>query len=66
MTGFRPATANWRCALLAALPRHDLPISVEAPSDRLRARHGDAAFARLLRRGVSRLLADMPAGPRSA
>jgi sugar phosphate isomerase/epimerase len=46
-------------AWLAALPRDDLPLSVEVPSDRLRARHGDAAFARLLRQSVSSLLADM-------
>jgi sugar phosphate isomerase/epimerase len=47
-------------ALLGALPRHDLPISIEAPSDRLRSRYGDVAFARLLRRGVRTLLADLP------
>jgi sugar phosphate isomerase/epimerase len=38
--------------LLRALGRPDVPISVEAPSDRLRARYGDREFARLLRRSV--------------
>jgi sugar phosphate isomerase/epimerase len=38
--------------LLRALGRPDAPISVEAPSSRLRARYGDQEFARLLRRSV--------------
>jgi sugar phosphate isomerase/epimerase len=38
--------------LLRALARPGVPISVEAPSDRLRARYGEEEFARLLRRSV--------------
>jgi sugar phosphate isomerase/epimerase len=38
--------------LLGALGRPDVPISGEAPSARLRARHGDREFARLLRQSV--------------
>jgi sugar phosphate isomerase/epimerase len=38
--------------LLRVLSRPGIPISVEAPSSRLRARYGEREFARLLRRSV--------------
>jgi sugar phosphate isomerase/epimerase len=38
--------------MLRALGRPGVPVSVEAPSNRLRARYGDREFARLLRRSV--------------
>jgi sugar phosphate isomerase/epimerase len=38
--------------LLRTIGRPGVPISVEAPSKRLRARYGDREFARLLRRSV--------------
>lgn len=41
--------------LISALPA-EAPVSVEAPSDALRARHGDARFARRLRLGTETVL----------
>lgn len=45
--------------LLSVLP-HGCPVSVEAPSDELRARYGDVGLAKRLREGLCRLL-DEPA-----
>jgi sugar phosphate isomerase/epimerase len=44
------------CGILAALEPPDLDISVEAPSDALRARHGARGLARLLCRSLEDLL----------